>query len=480
MQRHTAIGFATWILWGLCAWVPAHAGELDTLKGQLKKGQAKAALKQLDKYMKQAVALRVDALAQLGQVEKALRAYEVLVAMNDSEDPEVLGKLVWSYTRDLLGGSDGKGQQVTAEFLGKMKKKEAVKALLPLLSSPNFLTRMKAAEALGELGDKSAVKPLRKLLEERRPFVRYQAALALAQLRDKGGMEALQTCYQKETGGSKLMCARFLGEVKDRGVAEFLREQMASNNNRRVRAQLAQSLKQLGDKSWIKLFTADLSSDTASSRKIAATTLGDLGGKSARDKLVGLLKDGSKEVQIAAGYALGRLGRREGGSVLAGLLKDSNPNTRVDAAQALVEVKDPETQEALEAALRDPHLLVRLYAAEALLALGFQTGGGVIRDAFVRGNPEIKAIAARIGMKFSAARKLKGRPLSPTTGELPPPTILRVDAGSGEPEEEPAATTKTEPAARTQPGARVQPDARTTSRRRPPPRRRGDEPEEDW
>jgi hypothetical protein len=68
--------------------------------------------------------------------------------------------------------------------------------------------------------------------------------------------------------------------------------------------------------------------------------------------------------------------------------------------------------------------------------------------------------------------------LSPTTGELPPPKILRVDAGAGEPEEDPG--TKTEPAARTQPEARTQPGTRTTPRRRPPPRRRGDDPEEDW
>ncbi|MCB9638719.1 MAG: HEAT repeat domain-containing protein [Myxococcales bacterium] len=475
MIRKSVYWFAVGTLsLGLFASSPAQAGDLDDVKEQVSKGRAKAALKSIDKFMKQAVGLRVDALTQLGKVEEALRAYEVLVNMNSSEDTELLGKVVWAYSRNLLKGSDSKGQQVTAEFLGETQKKQAVQDLLPLLSSPNFLTRLKAAEALGEIGDRSAAESLRKLLSERRPLVKYHAAHALSRLRDKSGVKELKSCFKSKKGALKLMCARYLGENKDRSVLKFLREQMTANNNRRVRAQLAKALQKLRDRGWAKVMKADLTSESASSRKIAATTLGELKVRSARGAIEGLLKDSDKAVQIAAGQALGRLGRRSGGSVLAGLLKDGTALFRIDAAQALVDVKDPSTQSALEEALRDPHILVRLYAAEALLSLGYQTGAGAVRDALVRGNAEIKAIAARIGMKFAAAKRLKGRPLSPTTGELPPPKILRVDAGSSEPEDDNSAA-KTEPAARTKPSERAK-----TVRRRPPPRRRGGDLEEDW
>ncbi len=111
-----------------------------------------------------------------------------------------------------LGDNDPKVRRGTADKLGDIGNREAVKHIIPLLKDEDEYVRQAAARALGKLKDKKAVEPLIGSLKDRDEYVRAFSVWALGEIGDKRAIELLVHSLQDKED-----------KVRDRGY-EALRK----------------------------------------------------------------------------------------------------------------------------------------------------------------------------------------------------------------------------------------------------------------
>ena len=472
-------------VWLVCN--PVMAQDLSEIKTQLDNGNTKSSLKKLDKYIFQALSMKVEALTRLKRGSKALAAYEMLVGISKKENYTLLNKVSWSLVLGVLNSKSNKAHELAANYLGELGDKEAVSALIPLLRKSSMLVKIQAAEALGKLGDKKALPALKKLLKSRNPLVASSGAWAVAKIGDKAGHAYLNKCFKntkRRFRAMRLRCAQFIARLGKRNTLRYLKKQMKTNSNRRARQGIAKALTSLGNKSWSRSMIRDLRSRNEATRMIAVQTLGEHKIRKGRRALQKLLKDKSRRVRIAAAHALNKLGSTKGISLLLSELSNSDALTRADAAAALIDAKrNSKVKAALLKALRDVHLLVRVHAGFALVKQGSQVGTGVIREGLARGNMPLKALAVRYALE--TARKDKpssGNPLERKFGDLrvAKKTSAFSGGGGGEPDtDEPGDVEEPSPAAKK--SAPGKPKKRKPKKRKPKKRTSSpDDVDDDW
>ena len=363
-------------------------------------------------------------LAKDSQAEVRAAAAEVLAGI---EDPRVNLSLLAA-----LGDGDPVVRHAVAAASGKTPaalvrtiedKQAAVDALLALLKAPGTDAAMMpwAAEMLGELGDRRAVEPLTEALKHGDAAVRLAAAEALAQMPDQRAASALAKAIWDEDAGVRLAATRSLAKigppateplvklleaddqalrraaVQATGRTDVQAVVTAWRKDSKLRAEAAKALRP-GPASVAPLAQM-LKEGDAASRRLAARTLGRVGGKEAAKELVAALeqKDGllrvavtdalvgigpaavepltpatkhaDAEVRRAAVNALGQIGGAGAVEPLTAALADADWMVRYRAARWLGQLNDQRAVEPLQAALKDDNEMVRQAAAEALKKL---------------------------------------------------------------------------------------------------------------
>ncbi len=117
-----------------------------------------------------------------------------------------------------VGDTDANVRRATAQALGELRNKRAVRPLLAaMVDDDDGEVRVAAAQALGALGDKRASEPLMSVLGNpaEDPRVRGMAAEALADLGDRRAVPSLIVALSDPSPEVRFWAAFALGELGD-------------------------------------------------------------------------------------------------------------------------------------------------------------------------------------------------------------------------------------------------------------------------
>lgn len=329
-----------------------------------------------------------------------------------------------------LDRTNAKDVADAARELRKMRAKEAVPALVPLLKHEDANVRdeaayalleigdasavqplidavdlnsrikgigranMRIAEALGELGDKAAVPALLKMTSARDDLVRLSAVGALGKLKDPNSISTLVRFVDDEHAPPLITkkAIEALGTMRAAdSVPSLLRALVLERKGVSFYLESSYALFQIGQpavKPLIEL-AADQNKEYAawadeSNRRAAgylskaAVVLSDLGAKEAVPTLVKLLTwedpDGNPVFEMlvrgTAAEALGRLRAPEGAAGIAAQIDIDEANIREKYAYALAQIGDTRQLPRLAAAARKGSWSARKSAITGLALLG--------------------------------------------------------------------------------------------------------------
>jgi HEAT repeat protein len=93
---------------------------------------------------------------------------------------------------------------IVAEAIRRSGSRQYAGAVVPLLTDPDWQTRIQTVRALAELGYTAAIPEIRTLLTDENPQVRSSAAVALKRLGDPGGDEQSAAMLRSGNAGARL------------------------------------------------------------------------------------------------------------------------------------------------------------------------------------------------------------------------------------------------------------------------------------
>ena len=111
-----------------------------------------------------------------------------------------------------------------AEAIRRSGSKEHAGALVPLLSDPEWPTRIQAIQGLAELDYAAAIPDIRALLTDEEPQVRSNAAVALKRLADTGGDERSASMLRSGVASARLEALRADRTSKPADIAAVARQ----------------------------------------------------------------------------------------------------------------------------------------------------------------------------------------------------------------------------------------------------------------
>lgn len=305
-----------------------------------------------------------------------------------------------------LGDPEPEIRLIATKYLGQMKARSAVPALLAIaetkgdfalratafqalgaigdaratplalatLKSDNASLRAVAADVLSELADPKAVAPLLAIAKDKSHVARTFAIEALgSSLRGKEHKKAVGV-FLKLANGPELRPAlaaiEALSGVRDPRTAPALQRHLVGTDPERKRA-AAQVLGELKVAASAEALRVALREDGQRIGAAAAWSLGDLGTLSiAPDLLEASERKGSARA-VNASAALARIATPAMGKHLVTLLLHANPLVRVNAIAGLARLGDATQTPALESILAsDSSWLVRVASVRALSMLG--------------------------------------------------------------------------------------------------------------
>jgi HEAT repeat protein len=367
----------------------------------------------------------------------------------------------------LIVALDDANYQVVHEAviaIGNLKDVRAVKPLCDFLNDRNRdgLYRSSVPDALRKLGDRSAIAPLIEATKDPNHFVRLFAANALTGFRWQPSTD-LQRAY-------RAMATEKWGEVVKYGPAavEPLLVALKTIDEPNCRQRAADDLEKLGwkpatetERAYLMVARRDwddaaklgppaveplllalagggrpgafalnqsardalhsigpkavdpllttLKTKDVHLGEMAAKMLGEMGGKTAVEPLIAVVKDekNPEALREAAATALGQLQDKRAVEPLIAMLKDKSPGCRHRAVAALHELRDPRAIEPLTALLNDSDKVVRESVTFALTAMGKgPTADGVSRQ-LQDPNAEVRVAAARALAEMGDQRALE-------------------------------------------------------------------------
>ncbi len=223
-------------------------------------------------------------------------AVETLVNIGDNRAlPALINALA---DEDSLIRSD------SAWALGEFRSVQAVEPLLLALRDEDIDVRYEAAKSLGQIGDKRAVEPLIKALEDETE-VRQAAAEALGKLGDSRAIPALLLSEQRET--ARLHKNRDAKESAAQAIKEILSRKQ-DTDSALVPWQLSLTTDDVKYGLAVAPFIDALNDNDPTTRRSAASALGQLRDWRAIEPLLDALKSDDPDLRYNAAEALGNLG----------------------------------------------------------------------------------------------------------------------------------------------------------------------------
>lgn len=241
----------------------------------------------------------------------------------------------------LLVACAKKDERTPAEILRLEDRREAAAKFEPYLRYVDEDIQRRAVVALGKIRDRDGLPFLLPLIDHVKPEIRLAAVFAVGQIDDTTSTDALMARLSQE---------------KDTGVC----------------AALLEALGKAGDHSALQMVAKYLRDGSPLLRAESALALARLAGRNIKDSrfatmLAAALQDGDEGVRWAAAYALIRCGDFSSAPSLVAALKDTSARVRMHAARTLGAIGDSSAALHLSAAAKhDADWRVRVNATNAL------------------------------------------------------------------------------------------------------------------
>jgi HEAT repeat protein len=270
---------------------------------------------------------------------------------------------------EALAEGEAERSHDAAQALGRIGA-PAVEALSGLLGSNDDEIRRRAIEALAQIGTPSVVHPLL-VARDRNPVAALDVARALRIALERVGPEAILEAdvLSDPDVGVRRGAARSLGKAGNTRAVEPLTTTLFEDEEVAIRREAADALGQIGGEQAIAALTGALEGEIWES---AAFNLCRIGGPSAIDALVTLLREGSPAARAWTARGLGDTKDARAVDALITALEDREEQVRASAAVSLGSIGDTRAIEPLVAALEDTRKKVREQAAAALERLGWE------------------------------------------------------------------------------------------------------------
>jgi len=308
----------------------------------------------------------------------------------------LLGRLGGAGVQALVGALRGDGWWERVSVIDTLREigDPAVEPLIAALKDETSGIQKSAAKALGELADHRAIEPLVGALADAE--LRGAALDALGDIGDSRAVDAVVHALNDESWGIRKAAAEALGTIGDPRAVESLVNTL-KDAEEYVRQAAAEALEQLGwtpqddvQRAWLLVSRGEwaaagelgaaaveplmiaLGSRTLEARKLAARSLGQIGGPRATEALVAVLND--MDVRDAANQALTTMGwqptdNAQRARQLVIELEDASYGQRDGIARQLVDIGSAAVED-LVAALQSKNQQVRETAAQALGTIG--------------------------------------------------------------------------------------------------------------
>ena len=306
-------------------------------------------------------------LPRLSNDDAAVRRI-ALIELADLEDPDALPPIVAALKHD--ASPDVRSE--AARVLGAWEQRDIVEALCNALHDTDDNVREAAASSLSALKQTSSGAVLCEWADDPAPFVKRAILRALRELRYTDAFSPALRALEHDDSNVRIEAVGVLGWLKDVRALAPLASIAVHDVDADIRRTAVGALgfSHADDPATAQALLHALGDSAWQVREEAATTLGKLHAKSARDALIAALDDAYWQVRLRAARALGQLGDRMAAQPLVALLSHAISNLRKEAALALGELRDPSTASALRIALNDADPEVRKAARIALQQIG--------------------------------------------------------------------------------------------------------------
>lgn len=292
--------------------------------------------------------LRTKAIDEL--TESAFDS-EPLLRANAIEGLQEAPEVVEPIARAGLHDSNLGVRFVAAMVIGKLKLRDSVVFVEPLLNDSSTVVRAAAIFALRENGQNANPTLLATMLESRDTTERAQAALILGLLGDPSAIGMLRSAARRSSPLTSMI------------------------EDRIARLQIAEALVKLGDVEAIETIRAALypsRPEDLEATALAVQIIGNVNDRRSIDQLVYLTaREGQDklpaEVRLGAAMSLAKLGNRRGGFIAEEYWQDANPAIRAQAAFVFGATTSPDNLEKLDLLMDDEIGFVRIAAASATL-----------------------------------------------------------------------------------------------------------------
>lgn len=294
-----------------------------------------------------------------------------------------------------LGDDSFEVRVLAAEYLGLMRAKAAVPALVKLSGPGNELAlRAAAIAALGEIADQRGAAPLLAVLRDGPESLQAAAASALIYIADPATVTPLLALVAQRGDDARAQIVRVVGGVlRDRPepAARQALEKLARDGRLEVAIAAIAGLGAMKDRAARDTLARLARSQEPHRRRAALQALGAIGDPEDSGLLLDALRANDDRVSGAAAWSLARVGT--GPAVVKALIevaRDRGWSTAINSTAALAELaaREPDAvrahEEALLKLLHHRHRFVRANAAETLGRLGAAAGQkrllSVLRD----------------------------------------------------------------------------------------------------
>jgi len=274
-----------------------------------------------------------------------------LLELADLEEPDALPPIAHALAHDTTPDV----RREAARVLGSWEETWIVEALCLALLDPVHDVRIAAATSLSALKDIESGSVLRAWADHEDAFVQAAILRGLRELRYADAFEPALRALEHDDDSVRAEAVVVLGWLKDSRALAPLALAVTGDTNAEIRRSAVGALgfAQVTDTGTLSALLQALDDPIWQVREEAATTLGKLRAKSARDALIATLDDDYWQVRLRTARALGQIGESAAAFPIAALLSSPISNLRKEAALALGELREPAALDALRDALND-------------------------------------------------------------------------------------------------------------------------------
>jgi HEAT repeat protein len=320
---------------------------------------------------------RIQAIVSLRKLNLD-QAAEILVSMLESENTNLrqsiistileIGKPAIPHLVDALRYPNKIVQTSAAKILSEIADASISTDILNILKDERGQARVVAIEVLSGLKDFWSLEYIREFLSDSDPNVRTAAARALGNLEDKLSIDLLLSLLTDSSESVRITTAEALSNFNETRVCDALWQTGLNDESPNVRNSAMYALKKIGEM-LIKPYEKNLASTNVELRTKALHELSTI-GKPVLLPLLDFTRHHNPAVREICIEILGNIGDRSAAQRLIELTNDLEQSVRLAAINVLGKIKTETTIRYLITCLQSPDHLVITAASEALINHG--------------------------------------------------------------------------------------------------------------